>query len=148
MFTSEFFCAIGPPSLAGRLLWIRVCLTFRPSILSSFHPSGRFLGIVLLVFSKFGHDARNPCEVVPERTGFTRKCFFAPEIGKMGQKQGFLNILKNFVINFYWISTIMKIYIAVFLHKSYTWENSGSWDMGQNVLSQSDCRVFKPTIFG
>ena len=30
---------------------------------------------------------------------------------KMGQKQGFLDILKNFVVNFYWICSIMKIYI-------------------------------------
>ena len=32
---------------------------------------------------------------------FSRKIIFAPKIGKMGQKQDFLNILKNFVINFY-----------------------------------------------
>ena len=30
---------------------------------------------------------------------------------KMGQKQGFLNLLKNLVINFYYICSIMKIYI-------------------------------------
>ena len=35
---------------------------------------------------------------------------FAPKIGKMGQKQGFWNILKNLVINFYWICSLMKIY--------------------------------------
>ena len=29
---------------------------------------------------------------------------------KMGQKHGFLNILRNFVITFYWICSIMKIY--------------------------------------
>ena len=29
------------------------------------------------------------------------KFFFAPKIGKMGQKQGFLNLLENFFINFY-----------------------------------------------
>ena len=32
---------------------------------------------------------------------FPEKISFAPKIGKMDQKQGFLNILKNFVINFY-----------------------------------------------
>ena len=37
-----------------------------------------------------------------------RKCENGP---KMGQKQGFLNLLKTFVINFYWICSIMKIYI-------------------------------------
>ena len=36
--------------------------------------------------------------------------------------------------------------MAVFLYRSCTWEKSGSWDMGQNALSQSDCRIFKSTI--
>ena len=30
---------------------------------------------------------------------------------KIGQKHGFLNILKNLVISFYWICSIMKIFI-------------------------------------
>ena len=30
---------------------------------------------------------------------------------KIGQKQGFLNLLKNLVIDFYWICSIMKTYI-------------------------------------
>ena len=30
---------------------------------------------------------------------------------KMGQKQVFLNLFKHFLINFYWICAIMKIYI-------------------------------------
>ena len=37
------------------------------------------------------------------------------------------------------------IIFAVFLHKSHTWENSGSWDVGQNALNQSDCSIFKLT---
>ena len=92
-------------------MWIRQ-LFFGP--LSSFHSSfclsGHFLGIVSFVFSKFWHDARNPYEVVCDSQIFQKK-HFAQKIGKMGQKQGFLNILKNFVINFYWICSIMKIYI-------------------------------------
>ena len=35
------------------------------------------------------------------------------------------------------------ILFAVFLHKSHIWEKSGSWDMGQNALNQSDYRIFK-----
>ena len=31
---------------------------------------------------------------------------------KVSQKQGFLNLLKNVVINFYWICSLMKIYIV------------------------------------
>ena len=33
------------------------------------------------------------------------------------------------------------------MHKSHTLEKSGSWDMGENALSQSDCRIFKANIF-
>ena len=32
--------------------------------------------------------------------------------------------------------------LAVFLHKSHIWENFCSWDIGQNALSQSYCRIF------
>ena len=33
------------------------------------------------------------------------------------------------------------------LHKAHTWEKSGSWDISQNTLDQSDCRIFKSTIY-
>ena len=36
--------------------------------------------------------------------------------------------------------------IAVCLDKSHICKNSGSWDMDQNALEQSDCRTFKSTI--
>ena len=80
--------------------------------------SGRCFGIVSLVFSKFWHGARNPFEVMHDSKIFHKR------IGKMGQKQGFLNLLKD-VINFYWICSIMKIIsflFAMFPHKSYIWE--------------------------
>ena len=75
--------------------------------------------------------------------GFSGKIFFASKIGKMDQKQGFFNILENFVIYFDCICSIMKIdiiccvpaqipYLRKFLSLRY----------GQNVLSQSDCRIF------
>ena len=44
-----------------------------------------------------------------------RKNWFCPKIWengtKMGQKQGFLNLLKDLVITFYWIYSIMRTYI-------------------------------------
>ena len=45
--------------------------------------------------------------------GFSRKIFplKLENRPKIGQKQGFLNLLKNFVIDFFWICSIMKIYI-------------------------------------
>ena len=134
---------------------------------------------------------------------------------KNAPKQGFLNLLKNLVINIYWICSIMKTYIkkttnqtlwplfmdgvqlsqgytatsrrqlslpeipgthlidlgrmtgsvdlgatqwfwtwdpwienpapeplgAVFLHNSDIWENFCTWNIGQNVISQSDFRI-------
>ena len=57
---------------------------------------------------------------------FLGKFFLPPKLGrpKMGQKQGFFNFLENLVINFYWILSIMKIYIiccvpAKFLLRRY-----------------------------
>ena len=119
----DFCFFFGPPALAGRVLWNRVCPSFCPSILPffrlSFHLSGHFLGIVSLVFSKFWHNARNPYEVVCVRAGFSRKIFFTPQNckngPKMGQRRGILNILKNFVINFHWICSVTKIYIICYV---------------------------------
>ena len=108
------FCKI----LQSFFLWNRVC---RFSAL----PFRSFVGIVS-VFSKFRHDARNPYEVVCHRARFSGKIFLLRKLRKwtkffqpknwengrkMGQKQGFLNLLKNLVINFYWICSIMKISI-------------------------------------
>ena len=64
-----------------------------PSILQSRH----FFEIVSLVSSEFLLGARNPYEVVHDRARFSGKNFFP----KMDQKQGFLNLLEDLVINFY-----------------------------------------------
>ena len=40
----------------------------------------------------------------------------------------------------------MKVYITVILlclNKFHIWENSGPWDMTQNVLGQSDSEIFQ-----
>ena len=39
-----------------------------------------------------------------------------------------------------------KKHCLSFLHKSHTSGKSGSWDLGQNSLGQSDCRIFKSTL--
>ena len=59
------FVFIGPPAVAGRVLWIRVCPSFCPSVL----PSESFLGIGSLVFSETQHGVRGQC-VVRDRAGF------------------------------------------------------------------------------
>ena len=76
--------------------------SLRPSVCSSVCSAGIFFGIVRLIFSKFWHRARIPCDVVCDRVRFSGKIFFAPKIGpKLGQKQGFFNLLENLVFNFY-----------------------------------------------
>ena len=90
------------------MLAARVCPSFR--------LSRRFLGIVWLVFSKSWHGARNPYEVVRDRAWFSRNIFFPKKLRKWvknGPKTSFFKkILNNFVINFYWICSVMKIGIS------------------------------------
>ena len=80
--------------------WVQFSMSIKP-ILPSILLSRRFYGIVSLAFSEFWHGARNTYEVVRDRT----KKFFCPKIWEngpeMGQKQDFLNLLKDLVINFY-----------------------------------------------
>ena len=140
---SSFKVVIWPPAVVGRVLQNRVCPSFR----SSFCWSGSFLEIASLVFSKFWHGARNLYEVVPDKAGFSGKKFFATKIGKIDWKWA-----KNRVFCIYWkvwsltfTGFVLKwkfILFAVFLQKSHIWEIFFSWNMGQNVLSHSYCRIF------
>ena len=75
--------------------------------------SGDFRGIVALAFSKFWDGARNPYEVVRDSmTEILRKNYFCLQNWEndpnMGQKQVFLNLLKNVAINPHRICSIMK----------------------------------------
>ena len=140
----------GPPAIVKRVLWNRICpsfSTFLPSFCPSFHLFGCFLGIVSLVFSKFWHGSRNLNEVMRDRARFSGEIDFCPKNWgngpKMSQQQVILDLLKNLVINFYWICSIIKMQIiccilAQILHLG----NFCFWDTGQNVLGQSDCRIF------
>ena len=53
------------------------------NIIGSPVVAGRFLGIVSLIFPKFCHGARIPCEVRPDRARFSGKIIIAPKIGKI-----------------------------------------------------------------
>ena len=79
--------------------------SFRLSFCLSFRLSGCFLGIVSLPNMVLETHLK-----LCATAGFSRNVF-APKIRKMGQKQGLWNLLKNFVITFFWICSIMKIYI-------------------------------------
>ena len=102
----------------------------------------------ILVFSKFCHGARNLYEVVHDRAGFSREIFFAPKIGKMDQKwtkNGFLDLLKNLLNLFYNKNLYYLLCPAQSFAKFCNYpilQNFCSRDMGQNVPSQSDCRIF------
>ena len=125
-----------------KVLWNMVCLCF--------HLVPAFFGILSLVFSQFWHGAWNPDQVVCDRAVFFRICF-VPKIEKMdqkmGQKQGFLNLLKKLVINFYRICSIMNIYIVCCVPAQVLYLGIFfSWNMSQNILSPSDCRIFQSTI--
>ena len=85
-----------------------VFISVRTSVLPL---SGCFLGIVSLVFSNFGRVLQIHMKLCIAEPDFFENVFFAPKIGKMGQKWSFLILLKDLVINFYWICSIMKNYI-------------------------------------
>ena len=88
-FFEKFFV---PLAVAGRVLWIRGCLSFHPSVLSSFHPSvlsGSFLGIGSLVFFlklSVVLGAHMPLCVTAR---FFLKKFFAQKLGKWGKNRVF-----------------------------------------------------------
>ena len=102
---SSFLLSIGSYKIGPVVL-----PSFRLSVLPLVLWSRCFLEIVSLVFSKFWHVPRNPYEIVHDRVRF----FLLPKLGKWtknGPKTRFFDLLKNLVINFYWICSIMKIYI-------------------------------------
>ena len=74
----------------------------RPSVLPPVPLSRQFLGIASLAFSKFLHDATNPYEIVRDSRILWKKFFSlkiwenGPNGSKMGQKQGFLNLIETF----------------------------------------------------
>ena len=160
-YTSHYIL-FGPAMVAGRVLWNRIYPTFCPSFCPSlgrsicpsvfpdFRLSGRFLGIVSLVFSKFWDMLETHMKLCMTEPYFLEKIFLPSKLEKWtknGSKNGFLNFLKNLVINFYWICSIMKIYITWCVPAQIPYlRNCYSWDSGQNVLSQSDCRIFQSTI--
>ena len=106
-----------------------------PSV-PSFFRSGVFFKLYRHFF-KFWYGARNPYEVVREEPDSPKKIL---ENGpKMGQKQVFFIYWEIwsliFTEFFLWLKFIL---FTVFLHKYHIWENYCSWDMGQNVLNQSE----------
>ena len=77
------------------------------------------------------------------------KIIFCPQNGENRPTPGFFECIGKFrffpqFFIFLSIWSIAKVYITVILvclNKCHIWENSGSCDMAQNALGQSDCRI-------
>ena len=80
----------------------------RPSVLPSFCPEV-FLGLVHYFFLKLSMmlGAHVLCVT---GSHFLKKIFFPQKWGKWAKKQGFLNLLEIFFINFFWIWSLKKVY--------------------------------------
>ena len=90
-----FIFFFGLPALAGRVLWNRICPSFRPSVCPGF-----FLELYHYFFLNFSMRLETHIKLCMTEPDF-------PEKNISSQK--FLTMLKSFVINFYWICWIMKI---------------------------------------
>ena len=97
---------------------------------------GHFLQIIsLVIFLNSGLvlETYKLCVTGPD---FSEKNLLPPKSEKWTNSGA-----KSLVINFYWICSIMKIYIFCCAPAQIPYLGKFcSWDMGQNVLSQSDCR--------
>ena len=112
---------IGSPSVAWRVLWIRVCPAFWPSICSF---AKKFSWNWLSSFSRNQHGVRSSCG------GFFEKNIFATKIGKWDKNSFFLSYWKNLLI-LIWVWSIMKVDTTFFLGGrdnkiSSTWGNGGA----------------------
>ena len=104
MFISHAKIYFWTPAVAGRSLWNRVCM-----------PAWAFSWNWIISFSRFWQGVRNRYKVNCDRARYFRNFFLPPTIGKMDQKQSFLNLVKNLVFNFNWICSIMKLYIICYV---------------------------------
>ena len=125
--------------------------------LGSIHPSfcpEVFLGLADYVFLKL----RMLLEAlvvfcVTEPNFLKKKIFLTKKCRKWAQNTVFWIyskilslIFSEFGLKKNYIIFSEFILFVVFLHKSHTWEKSGSRYIGQNLLGQSDCRIFKSPI--
>ena len=130
---SQLTCSlIGPPALAKRVLWIMFVLL-----------SGIFTGMSSFVFSGTQHGIRGPYGVMTE-LDFWKNYFFSQKWGKLAKPGVLWMYMKILLLFFFSIWSIIEVYIN-FCMLGKIFENFGSWDMCQNLLGQSDYRIFKST---
>ena len=122
----------------SRVLWIRSVLLSRS-----------FLEISSLNFSATQHGVKGPYGVMAEMD-FSKKIFCSqkwakqvkPRVLWMYMKIQLFFFLIWFIIVYINLVYTIKVYINCYMFGKIL-ENVGSWDMCQNVLGQSDCRIFK-----
>ena len=76
---------------------------------------------------------------------FFGKTFFAPKVWEMDQKR-FFGFKENFVIKFYWIFSIMKIFIVCCVPAQFIYLGKNLFVRYRPKCCQSDCEIFKSTI--
>ena len=78
---------------------------------------------------------------------FCEKLFLPKKLGGLANN-GFLNLKKNLVISFHWICIAMIFYfVCCVLAQILYLEKVLFLRYRENALSQSDCRIFKSTIY-
>ena len=125
------------------------CLSVLPSVCQTDHQFGFFFMNGSLVFSDFWHDGRQS-EYLKTSSLFFQENLFFPKFGRKGSKMYpkyrvfCLHFLKNFVSVFIFFDLKWKLILLLIFHnQSHIWQNSGSSAMGQNAVSQSNCRILQ-----
>ena len=107
----------------------------------------RFLEALSLVFSEFGMVLEIHSKLGVTELDFLGKIFWLKNLGKWTKnwpRTGFFWIYwQIWSLIFTELVLLSKlILLAVFLQKSHVWENFCFRHMSQNILSQTDCRMF------
>ena len=128
-------------AMARSVIWI---MSVRPTvqtfswnwIFSFFRELNMVLGVHVVL-----------CMTEPD---FLKKMCY-PQNGENRPSPGFFEWIRKFIfflssLFFLSVWSIMKVCITVILvcfNKFHIWEDSGFWDMAQNALGKSDCRIFQ-----
>ena len=115
------------------------------------HPSfcpGIFLELHHCFFSKFWHGAWNPHEVVHDISGFSRNKILPQGIRKMDQEwtQNRVFEFSEKFGNFYWICSVMKIYIICCVPAQIPYLGKLIPEICAKMFSANQIAVFLSTI--
>ena len=78
---SAVFYIFGLLALARRVLWNRICPSFRPSVCSSVCP-GIFVELYHMIFLNFGMMQETHMKLCMTELDFAEKNFLSPKLGK------------------------------------------------------------------